>query len=191
MDDLLPGMELNGTVRNVVDFGAFVDIGVKQDGLLHRTQIPTARCSKWAISSAFQLPKLRLNAGESPWPGRKPFITVGARSFRIRAQGSSRLIVSKTVVPGIVGIMVAQINAEFGGGFERHEHGDPASDHFPPVGSGHAHIGQLDDRAGLPVTFEPEGGLAIAIVLHGKEVAGLRLQRILPSQICPSGKGKD
>ncbi len=40
MDDLLPGMRLNGTVRNVVDFGAFVDIGVKQDGLLHRSQIP-------------------------------------------------------------------------------------------------------------------------------------------------------
>jgi protein Tex len=33
-------MKLQGTVRNVVDFGAFVDIGVKQDGLLHRSQIP-------------------------------------------------------------------------------------------------------------------------------------------------------
>ncbi len=40
MDDLQDGMRLNGTVRNVVDFGAFVDIGVKQDGLLHRSQIP-------------------------------------------------------------------------------------------------------------------------------------------------------
>ncbi|NPV09391.1 MAG: RNA-binding transcriptional accessory protein [Anaerolineae bacterium] len=40
MDDLRPGMRLQGTVRNVVDFGAFVDIGVKQDGLLHRSQIP-------------------------------------------------------------------------------------------------------------------------------------------------------
>ena len=40
MDDLQRGMRLNGTVRNVVDFGAFVDIGVKQDGLLHRSQIP-------------------------------------------------------------------------------------------------------------------------------------------------------
>lgn len=35
MEDLKPGMELEGTVRNVVDFGAFVDIGVKQDGLVH------------------------------------------------------------------------------------------------------------------------------------------------------------
>lgn len=40
MDDLEIGMVLAGTVRNVVDFGAFVDIGVKQDGLLHISQIP-------------------------------------------------------------------------------------------------------------------------------------------------------
>ena len=40
MDDLHPGLVLQGTVRNVVDFGAFIDIGVKQDGLLHRSQIP-------------------------------------------------------------------------------------------------------------------------------------------------------
>jgi uncharacterized protein len=40
VEDLAPGMRLSGTVRNVVDFGAFVDIGVKQDGLLHRSQIP-------------------------------------------------------------------------------------------------------------------------------------------------------
>jgi len=35
MEDLREGMRLRGTVRNVVDFGAFVDIGVKQDGLVH------------------------------------------------------------------------------------------------------------------------------------------------------------
>lgn len=46
MEDLVPGMVLNGTVRNVVDFGAFVDIGVKQDGLLHRTQIPSGAALK-------------------------------------------------------------------------------------------------------------------------------------------------
>ncbi len=39
MEDLAEGMTLAGTVRNVVDFGAFVDIGVKQDGLLHISQI--------------------------------------------------------------------------------------------------------------------------------------------------------
>lgn len=41
--DLLPGMELKGTVRNVIDFGAFVDIGVHQDGLVHISQI----CDKY------------------------------------------------------------------------------------------------------------------------------------------------
>ncbi|GAB4265174.1 MAG: Tex family protein [Candidatus Promineifilaceae bacterium] len=40
MDELTEGMQLQGTVRNVIDFGAFVDIGVKQDGLLHRSQLP-------------------------------------------------------------------------------------------------------------------------------------------------------
>ena len=39
MKDLKPGMELVGTVRNVIDFGAFVDIGVHQDGLVHISQI--------------------------------------------------------------------------------------------------------------------------------------------------------
>ena len=41
LEDLAPGMELQGTVRNVVDFGAFVDCGVKEDGLVH-----TSRMSK-------------------------------------------------------------------------------------------------------------------------------------------------
>ncbi|MGN0170370.1 MAG: Tex family protein [Lachnospiraceae bacterium] len=39
MKDLVPGMELKGTVRNVIDFGAFVDIGVHQDGLVHISQM--------------------------------------------------------------------------------------------------------------------------------------------------------
>ncbi len=39
MEDLQTGMELQGTVRNVVDFGAFVDIGVKQDGLVHISKL--------------------------------------------------------------------------------------------------------------------------------------------------------
>ncbi len=40
LSDLRPGLRLMGTVRNVVDFGAFVDIGVKHDGLLHRSLLP-------------------------------------------------------------------------------------------------------------------------------------------------------
>lgn len=39
LKDLKPGMEIKGTVRNVVDFGAFVDIGVHHDGLVHISQI--------------------------------------------------------------------------------------------------------------------------------------------------------
>ena len=39
LEDLKPGMELTGTVRNVIDFGAFVDLGVHQDGLVHVSQI--------------------------------------------------------------------------------------------------------------------------------------------------------
>ena len=41
--DLKPGMELKGTVRNVIDFGAFIDIGVHQDGLVHISQISQKR----------------------------------------------------------------------------------------------------------------------------------------------------
>ena len=39
MEDLKEGMQLQGTVRNVIDFGVFVDIGVHQDGLVHISQI--------------------------------------------------------------------------------------------------------------------------------------------------------
>lgn len=39
MDDLSEGMKLEGTVRNVIDFGAFVDIGVKHDGLVHVSKL--------------------------------------------------------------------------------------------------------------------------------------------------------
>ena len=38
-EDLREGMILNGTVRNVIDFGAFVDIGVKHDGLVHISEL--------------------------------------------------------------------------------------------------------------------------------------------------------
>ena len=43
MKDLKPGMELTGTVRNVIDFGVFVDIGVHQDGLVHISQLSNRR----------------------------------------------------------------------------------------------------------------------------------------------------
>jgi uncharacterized protein len=43
INDLKAGMELQGTVRNVIDFGAFVDIGVHQDGLVHISQMANRR----------------------------------------------------------------------------------------------------------------------------------------------------
>lgn len=43
MKDLKPGMELSGTVRNVIDFGVFVDIGVHQDGLVHISEVANKR----------------------------------------------------------------------------------------------------------------------------------------------------
>ena len=46
MEDLKPNMRLKGTVRNVVDFGAFVDIGVKQDALLHISQFSALKFVK-------------------------------------------------------------------------------------------------------------------------------------------------
>ncbi len=53
ISDLEPGMELKGTVRNVIDFGAFVDIGVKQDGLssYFKTQSPFCKTTKRCCSS--------------------------------------------------------------------------------------------------------------------------------------------
>ncbi len=53
LDDLAPGMELQGTVRNVVDFGAFVDIGVKVDGLVHVSQM-----SKQYVTSSLSVCKV-------------------------------------------------------------------------------------------------------------------------------------
>lgn len=62
-EDLLTGMQLKGTVRNVVDFGAFVDIGVKQDGLLHRTQIPNGTVLKVGDIIDVEIVKLELERG--------------------------------------------------------------------------------------------------------------------------------
>jgi len=73
MDDLYPGLELEGTVRNVVDFGAFIDIGVKQDGLLHRSQIPqgTVLTVGEIVSVAIEkVEKERGRIGLS-WPGKE------------------------------------------------------------------------------------------------------------------------
>lgn len=51
MKDLKPGMLLKGTVRNVIDFGAFVDIGVHQDGLVHISQITDSKFIKHPLEA--------------------------------------------------------------------------------------------------------------------------------------------
>ena len=51
MKDLAPGMVLKGTVRNVIDFGVFVDIGVHQDGLVHISQITNKKFIKHPLEA--------------------------------------------------------------------------------------------------------------------------------------------
>jgi uncharacterized protein len=63
MEDLSPGMRLKGTVRNVVDFGAFVDIGVKQDGLLHRSQIPSGTVLQVGDILQVEIQKIEVERG--------------------------------------------------------------------------------------------------------------------------------
>jgi uncharacterized protein len=63
MEDLAPGMRLNGTVRNVVDFGAFIDIGVKQDGLLHRSQIPQGTALQVGDILEVEIQKIEIERG--------------------------------------------------------------------------------------------------------------------------------
>jgi protein Tex len=72
MEDLKPGMRLNGTVRNVVDFGAFVDIGVKQDGLLHRSQMPAGVTLNVGDIVEVEILRIELERGRIGlgWPGR-------------------------------------------------------------------------------------------------------------------------
>ncbi|HPD39708.1 MAG TPA: Tex family protein [Mesotoga infera] len=60
MEDLASGMELEGTVRNVVDFGAFVDIGVKQDGLIHKSRMGNRVRDPLEVLSVGQIVKVKI-----------------------------------------------------------------------------------------------------------------------------------
>jgi uncharacterized protein len=62
-EDLMTGMQLKGTVRNVIDFGAFVDIGVKHDGLLHKTQIPNGTVLKVGDIINVEIQKIEIERG--------------------------------------------------------------------------------------------------------------------------------
>lgn len=70
MEDLVIGMRLTGTVRNVVDFGAFVDIGVKQDGLLHHSRLPVNTKLKVGDVIQVEIQKVEIERGRISllWP---------------------------------------------------------------------------------------------------------------------------
>ena len=74
MDDLTIGQVLTGTVRNVVDFGAFVDIGVKQDGLLHKRAMP--RGTALQVGDIIEVCVLNIDKERGRiglgWPGAPP-----------------------------------------------------------------------------------------------------------------------
>jgi hypothetical protein len=72
MDDLHAGLRLNGTVRNVVDFGAFIDIGVKQDGLLHRSRLPAGTLLNVGDVVEVEILSIEKDRGRISlgWPGR-------------------------------------------------------------------------------------------------------------------------
>lgn len=85
MDDLAPGMELKGTVRNVTDFGAFVDIGVHHDGLVHVSQISQRRVrhpseivsvgdvvTVWVLQVEKQKGRISLTMRKPAQPAAKP-----------------------------------------------------------------------------------------------------------------------
>jgi uncharacterized protein len=71
MEDITVGMRLKGTIRNVIDFGAFVDIGVKQDGLLHRSQIPQGTLLGVGDIIEIEIMKVEAERGRISlgWPG--------------------------------------------------------------------------------------------------------------------------
>lgn len=64
LEDLKPGMELTGTVRNVVDFGAFVDVGVHEDGLLHISQVNLAKPQRGQRATNTERLKNTLKVGD-------------------------------------------------------------------------------------------------------------------------------
>ena len=71
IEDLTSGMHLKGTVRNVVDFGAFVDIGVKHDGLLHRSQMPREETIRVGDIIDVEVVRVEVERGRIglKWPG--------------------------------------------------------------------------------------------------------------------------
>lgn len=61
LEDLKPGMVLKGTVRNVVDFGVFVDIGVKTEGLLHKSQLRGTTSAPFSAGQVIEVAVLNID----------------------------------------------------------------------------------------------------------------------------------
>ena len=64
IEDLKEGMELEGTVRNVTNFGAFIDIGLKNDALLHISEFPTRINDLLSILSVGDIIKVKIKGVE-------------------------------------------------------------------------------------------------------------------------------
>jgi len=92
MDDLYPGLLLEGTVRNVVDFGAFIDIGVKQDGLLHRSQIPHGTVLGVGDILSVEIEKVEKERGRIglAWPDKEALGQQAPRAEQKRSDNASK-----------------------------------------------------------------------------------------------------
>lgn len=92
MDDLYPGLTLEGTVRNVVDFGAFIDIGVKQDGLLHRSQIPRGTLLSVGDIVSVEIEKVEKERGRIglAWPDKEALGQGAPRADRSRSNNRKK-----------------------------------------------------------------------------------------------------
>ncbi|HRW04662.1 MAG TPA: Tex family protein [Caldilineaceae bacterium] len=92
MDDLYPGLTLEGTVRNVVDFGAFIDIGVKQDGLLHRSQIPHGTVLSVGDILTIEIEKVEKERGRIglAWPDKEALDQRSSRSEQRRPRNEKK-----------------------------------------------------------------------------------------------------
>jgi len=92
MDDLYSGLTLDGTVRNVVDFGAFIDIGVKQDGLLHRSQIPRGTVLSVGEIVNVEIDKVEKERGRIglAWPDKEALGQSAPRAERQRSNSGKK-----------------------------------------------------------------------------------------------------
>jgi uncharacterized protein len=91
MKDLKPGMVLSGTVRNVIDFGIFVDIGVHQDGLVHISQVAKHKVRHPSeVAQVGDVVKVKAAGGIRDWATCKAMIEAGAQRIGTSASVAIR-----------------------------------------------------------------------------------------------------